>query len=72
MLDDFFASSKEGKMNCLDMHRLIEKLEVCSKTITGQYTPLSYPFYQQDLWVMVKGGEAAQKTGKQALDQTGN
>ena len=47
-LDDFFALSKEGKVHHLDMHKLIEKLEVHSKTSNRQYIPLSYPFYQQD------------------------
>ena len=48
VLDDYFALSMEGKVHCLDMHKLIEKLEVCSKTNNRQYIPLSYPFYQQD------------------------
>ena len=48
-LDDYFALSMEGKVHCLDMHKLIEKLEVCSKTNSRQYIPLYYPFYQQDL-----------------------
>ena len=58
----------EGKVHCLDMHKLIEKLEVCSKTNNGQYIPLSYPFYQQDPQI-AKGGEEAQKAGKQAPKQ---
>ena len=44
-LDDYFALSMEGKVHRLDMHKLIEKLEVRSKTNSGQYIPLSYPFY---------------------------
>ena len=36
-----------------------------------QYIPLSYPFYQQDLQ-MAKGGEEAQKAGKQAPKQPGS
>ena len=47
-LDDYFALSMEGKVHHLDMHKLIEKLEVHSKTNSGQYIPLYYPFYQQD------------------------
>ena len=70
-LDDFFALSKEGKVHRLDMHKLIEKLEVRSKTNNGQYTPLSYPFYQQDPRV-ARGGEEAQKAGKQAPKQQGS
>ena len=35
VLDDFFALSKEGKVHCLDMHKLIKKLEVRSKTNNG-------------------------------------
>ena len=68
VLDDFFALSKEGKVHCLDMHKLIEKLEVHSKTSNRQYIPLSYPFYQQDPQ-MAKGGEEAQKAGRQAPKQ---
>ena len=65
VLDDYFALSMEGKVHHLDMHKLIEKLEVRSKINNGQYIPLSYPFYQQDPR-MAKGGEEAQKAGKQA------
>ena len=70
-LDDYFALSMEGKVHRLDMHKLIEKLEVRSKTNSGQYIPLSYPFYQQDPR-MAKGGEEAQKAGKQAPKQPGS
>ena len=70
-LDDYFALSMEGKVHCLDMHKLIEKFEVCSKTNSGQYIPLSYPFYQQDPRI-AKGGEEAQKAGKQAPKQSGS
>ena len=70
-LDDYFALSMEGKVHRLDMHKLIEKLEVRSKINNGQYIPLSYPFYQQDPR-MAKGGEEAQKAGKQAPKQPGS
>ena len=71
VLDDFFDLSNEGKVHHLDMHKLIRKLEVRSKTNNGQYIPLSYPFYQQDPR-MAKGGEEAQKAGKQAPKQPGS
>ena len=71
-LDDFFALSKEGKVHRLDMHKLIEKLEVRSKTNNGQYNPLSYPFYHQEPRAIPKGGEEAQKAGKQAPKQPGS
>ena len=70
-LDDYFALSMEGKVHCFNMHKLIEKLEVRSKTNSRQYIPLSYPFYQQDPR-MAKGGEEAQKAGKQAPKQPGS
>ena len=70
-LDDYFALSMEGKVHRLNMHKLIEKLEVCSKINNRQYIPLSYPFYQQDPR-MAKGGEEAQKAGKQAPKQSGS
>ena len=48
LLDDLFAIFKEDSIHYLDIHTIIEKLEVCSKTNSRQYTLLSYLFYQQD------------------------
>ena len=69
-LDDFFALSKEGRIHHLSMSRLIDQLEARSKS-NGSYTPLSYPFYQQEPQI-IKGGEAGPNTSKPASNWTGN
>lgn len=47
-LDDFFARSRKMNVNQLDIHTLIDRLEVRSPVEMGPYKPLKYITYRQD------------------------
>src|SRR5699024_7147487 len=62
--------SKEGQQHRLDIGKLIDQLEVRSRSNNGAYSSLTYDVYQQDSRIVIKAGDSNQNAAKPSTNKS--